>query len=120
LNVLIVDDNEDAADALSMLIEEVGHKTMVEYHPSQALRRAQHEHPDVCLLDIGLPDIDGYELARRLRTMLGPRVALFAITGYGLPRDREAAFAAGFDEHFTKPLELERLITLLAKLRPAT
>jgi predicted ATPase/signal transduction histidine kinase len=119
LNVLIVDDNVDAADALSMLIEEVGHKSMVEYHPSQALSRAQHEHPDVCLLDIGLPDIDGYELAQRLRTMLGPRVALIAVTGYGLPQDREAAFAAGFDEHFTKPLELGRLMALLATLQPA-
>ncbi len=120
LKVLIVDDNEDAAEVLCMLIEEMGHNTMVEHHPTHALRRAQHEPPDVCLLDIGLPDIDGYELARRLRTMLGSRVALIAVTGYGQPQDRETAFAAGFDDHFTKPLEIERLMTLLATLRPAT
>ncbi|WP_347557846.1 response regulator [Robbsia sp. KACC 23696] len=120
MKVLVVDDIEDAAEVLSMLVQELGHDTMVAYHPTPALSRVQHDLPDLCLLDIGLPDMDGYELARRVRTMLGSRVTLIAVTGYGLPWDREAAFAAGFDEHFTKPLDVERLIALIATLRPAS
>ena len=119
LRVLIVDDNEDAAEMLAMLVEALGHETMVEHHPLPALKRIEHERPDVCLLDIGLPDIDGYELARRIRAPLGDSVTLVAITGYGQPQDRQSAIAAGFDEHFTKPLDAERLAELISRLTHA-
>ena len=120
LRVFIVDDNEDAAEMLAMLVEALGHETMVENHPLRALERIERERPDVCLLDIGLPDVDGYELARRIKTMLGDSVTLLAITGYGQPQDRENALAAGFDEHFTKPLEGERLAELISRrMNPA-
>ncbi len=120
LRVLIVDDNEDAAEMLAMLIEALGHEAVVEHHPSLALRRIEHDRPDVCLLDIGLPDIDAYELARRIRVTLGDSVTLFAITGYGQPQDRQNAIAAGFDDHFTKPVEAQRFAGLISRLTHAT
>ena len=119
LRILIVDDNEDAAEMLAMLVEAMGHETMVEHHPLRALTRIEHERPDICLLDIGLPDVDGYELARRVRTMFGEAVTLFAVTGYGQPQDRERAIAAGFDDHFTKPLDGEQLARRISRLRHA-
>lgn len=116
LKVLIVDDNEDAGQMLAMLIEELGHDPVLERHPLHALRRLDKETPDVCLLDIGLPDMDGFELARRVRDRLGGKaMMLAAVTGYGQPQDREQAAQAGFDAHFSKPLEMEQLESFLAK-----
>ena len=108
------------AEMLAMLVEAMGHETMVEHHPLHALTRIERERPDVCLLDIGLPDVDGYELARRVRTMFDGAVTLFAVTGYGQPQNRERAIAAGFDEHFTKPLDGEQLAKRIASLRHAS
>ncbi len=117
LKVLIVDDNEDAAEMLAMLVEAQGHETMLEHHPLRAMERIARERPDVCLLDVGLPDMDGYELARAIRNRLGPaEVTLVAITGYGQPKDRDRALAAGFDEHFAKPVNSSKLVELLATL----
>lgn len=118
LRILVVDDNEDAATMLAMVVEAAGHEVSVENHARQALERARHFVPDVCLLDIGLPDIDGYELARQLRTKLGLRNAvLIAVTGYGQAQDRENSFAAGFDYHFTKPVDSAKLVTLLSEIK---
>jgi CheY-like chemotaxis protein len=113
--ILIVDDNVDAADTLAMLLEDAGHRTWVENHPSAALTRAAEVAPDTCLLDVGLPDIDGYELAQRLRQL--PQLSqslLIAVTGYGQANDRQRAKHAGFDHFFVKPLDIQALTEVLA------
>jgi len=115
LRILVVDDNEDAADALAMLLEVSGHEVMVEHSSRRALARAAEVHPDVCLLDIGLPDMDGTELARHLR--MRPETAdalLVAVTGYGQESDRARTREAGFDHHLVKPVDLDRLQAVLA------
>jgi len=115
LRILVVDDNEDAADTLAMLLEVSGHEVMVEHSSRRALARALDAKPDVCLLDIGLPDMDGTELARHLRTR--PETAdamLVAVTGYGQESDRARTREAGFDHHLVKPIDLDRLQAVLA------
>ena len=105
--VLIVDDNEDAADSLAMLLNLQGHETRVTHNGADALDCIDVFKPDVALLDIGLPGMDGYVLAQRLRAMpqlMGVR--LIALTGYGQADDRQRALSAGFDEHLTKPVDL--------------
>ena len=115
--LLVVDDNVDAAHLLAMLLESAGYEAIVEHNATSALNRAQLIMPDVCLLDIGLPDMDGTELARHLRTQ--PATAksiLIAITGYGREQDRKSAADAGFDHHFVKPVNMEQLLQLLSAL----
>jgi CheY-like chemotaxis protein len=120
LKVLVVDDNVDAAETLGLLLAAHGHEVVVEHEPLRALDRAKHSAPDVCLLDIGLPGIDGRELARRLRAQ--PETAgavLVAITGYGQQQDREQAFAAGFQHHLVKPVDFDALARLLDEVQAA-
>jgi signal transduction histidine kinase/ActR/RegA family two-component response regulator len=115
LRVMIVDDNEDAAATLSMLLEALGHQVLVEHHPLRALESAKDYIPDVFLLDIGLPEIDGYELACRLRMQSNVRIATFvAVTGYGQQSDRIRTQTAGFDYHLVKPLDIDQLAAILA------
>jgi signal transduction histidine kinase len=115
LLILIVDDNVDAAQTLAMVLEALGHRVMVEHSPRVALDRARTENPDVCLFDIGLPEIDGNELARLIRAQSETAAAtLIAVTGYGQDRDRTNSLAAGFDEHMVKPLDIDRLVAVLA------
>jgi len=119
LSILIVDDNEDAATMLAMLLEDSGHAVMTESDPIVALERAQATRPDVFLLDIGLPRMDGHELARRLRALPETRAAtLIALTGYGLAVDREKAAQAGFDHYMVKPPNPEVLERLLQSVAP--
>jgi signal transduction histidine kinase len=114
LAILIVDDNEDAARVLQDLLEIDGHRVEVALNGPAALRLAPVFQPDVCLLDIGLPGMDGYELAQRLRQQIQHKsLRLFAVTGYGQNEDRRRAAAHGFDEHFVKPLDIARLNALL-------
>lgn len=115
--VLVVDDNVDAADTLAAFFEALGHKAIVAYHAYKAIELAKSENPTVLILDIGLPDMDGYELAKTLRKL--PQTAdatLIALTGYGQKEDQERAFNAGFDYHFVKPLDFVRLSALLNKV----
>jgi signal transduction histidine kinase/ActR/RegA family two-component response regulator len=115
LQILLVDDNLDAAAMLGMILKAAGHAVTVEHTAQAALRRAVRRPFDICLLDIGLPDINGNELARRLRALPGMQHALLvAITGYGQPADRQQSQEAGFDHHFVKPVDSVRLIGLLA------
>ena len=116
LQLLIVDDNRDAADSLAMLCESEGHFTRRAYSSAEAIEAAAQLRPDVALLDIGLPDVDGYELARRLRPKDATTPVLIAITGYGQADDRLRAQSAGFDYHFVKPVNVEGLLTLLSSL----
>jgi signal transduction histidine kinase len=120
LRVLIVDDNHDAAQMLALFLEASGHAVAVEHNAHKALTRVQNEPPDACLLDIGLPEIDGNELARRLRgNPATARAKLIAITGYGQEHDRKNALAAGFDHHSVKPVDPGKLAALLADIPPA-
>ena len=113
--VLVVDDNLDAAQTLAALLHAGGHDVMVEASPHDALRAAAARPPEVFVLDIGLPGMDGYELARRLKETPAARGALFiALTGYGQPDDIALSRAAGFDHHFVKPLDGVRIMELLA------
>ncbi|MFN3791021.1 ATP-binding protein [Massilia sp.] len=115
LQVLVVDDNVDAAVTLSMVLEAAGHRTLVEHGALAALERARASAPQVCLLDIGLPEMDGKELARRLRADPATAGALLvAVTGYGQDSDRQQIMAAGFDHHLVKPVDMERLGAILA------
>lgn len=111
--VLVVDDNVDGADSIAMLLGMRGHPVHVAYNGQDALELAAAVHPDVVLLDIGLPSIDGYEVARRLRAAHGQHCVLAAITGYGTPADRARAFESGFDHHLLKPVEPEQLDAML-------
>jgi signal transduction histidine kinase/ActR/RegA family two-component response regulator len=120
LQVMVVDDNVDAAEMLAMFVETMGHDVHIEYDSLQALARLETVHPDVFLLDIGLPDLDGYELARRIRAL--PAVAnamLVAVTGYGDDHARMLATQAGFDHHFVKPLDTAQLVALLDEVSAA-
>jgi CheY-like chemotaxis protein len=106
LRILIVDDNVDAADSIAMLLGMEGHETRAVNTARAALLAVPDFRPEVVLLDIGLPEMDGYEVARRLRSQGGQhRMRLVAVTGYGQPADRRRAHAAGFDEHMVKPVE---------------
>ncbi len=101
-----MDDNVDAADSIAMLLNMEGHQTRAVNTARAALLAVPDFHPEVVLLDIGLPEMDGYEVARRLRAQNGhQRMRLVAVTGYGQPADRRRAHAAGFDEHMVKPVE---------------
>lgn len=115
-SVLIVDDNEDAAISLSMVLEMEGHRVHVAFDGTSGFEAARDHRPEVIILDIGLPDTNGYEVARRIRKEpWGMHVDLIALTGWGQEKDRQDAQAAGFDHHFTKPADLERLARLLNK-----
>lgn len=120
LKMLVVDDNVDAADLLAMFLETSGHEVVVQYSSTDALEKAAAEKYDVFLLDIGLPDMDGNELARRLRaSSQSAHATLIAVTGYGQEYDKESAIAAGFDYYFVKPANPKLLVELLAGINPA-
>jgi signal transduction histidine kinase len=115
--VLIIDDNVDAADSLALVLELDGHVTKTGYSAQEALEQAVAFEPDVILLDIGLPEMDGYEVARRLRALgRAEGVKLIALTGYGQVEDLRRAHEAGFDNHLVKPVDFESLTRCLAGL----
>jgi CheY-like chemotaxis protein len=111
--VLVVDDNADAAESLAMLLEVSGDAVRVAYDGEEALEVECDFHPDVILLDIGMPKLSGYEVARRVRETRGPGVLIVAITGWGQEDDRRRAQEAGFDHHFTKPVDYQALLDVI-------
>jgi CheY-like chemotaxis protein len=114
LRILVVDDNVDAAELLAMALVEHGHVVAVEHGSFAALERLKEFLPDACVLDIGMPNIDGNQLARELRRLPATQGALLvAITGYGTRHDRYTALAAGFDHYFVKPVDITTLLHLL-------
>lgn len=118
LDVLIVEDDEDAAELMRALFAAVGHRTRVARDGISGLAEVLSQPPDVAFIDIGLPRMDGYEVARTIRRSdQGGNVFLVALTGYGRPEDRARALAAGFDVHLVKPLEIHR-VTELMERRP--
>jgi PAS domain S-box-containing protein len=114
--ILVVDDNEDAANTLALLLRLAGHDVNTAHGGQAALTLAEALHPEFVLLDIGMPDLDGYEVARRLRaTDWGKSLRLIALTGWGQDDDKRRALAAGFDHHLTKPVDPRELDSLLSQ-----
>jgi len=119
-DVLIVDDNVDAADSLRTLFELSGHTARAVYRGVEALETLHEFRPDLVLLDIGLPDLDGYELARRIRQRFGAACpTLVAVSGWGQEEDKQRAMEAGIDAYFTKPLNPASLAKILVDANPA-
>jgi DNA-binding response OmpR family regulator len=113
--VLVVDDNADAADSLAMLLQVRGDEVRVAYDGEEALMAESEFQPQVVLLDIGMPKLSGYEVARRIRDARGSGVLIIAITGWGQDEDRQRAREAGFDHHFTKPVDFAALLEVIDK-----
>jgi two-component system, sensor histidine kinase len=125
--VVIADDNRDAADSLNLLLELAGYETFVAYNGQQTLELGARQRPAAFILDVGMPDMTGYEVARHIRQQAWGRPALLiAVTGWGQDDDKEKAKAAGFDHHFTKPVSPEQVeqalasFTLLGKVNHQT
>jgi CheY-like chemotaxis protein len=117
LKILVVDDNHDAADGLALMLKLMGHAALVAYDGPEALATAEREAPDAILLDIGLPTMNGYEVARHIREQpWGRQVKLVAQTGWGKEQDKLQAAEAGFDHHFIKPLDATQLGRLLTEI----
>ncbi|MGE5615351.1 MAG: ATP-binding protein [Bacillota bacterium] len=117
--ILVVDDNKDAADSLAFLLRTHGAETRVAYDGLEAVGAAIAFQPDIVLLDIGLPKLYGYDVARRVREARGKDVLLIAITGWGQEEDRRRAFESGFDHHLTKPVKFEALVRLIMSAQHA-
>lgn len=118
-HILVVDDNRDAADALAMLIKTFGYTTKAVYSGQDAIDHAVSFAPDMALIDIGMPGLDGYETVSRIRRQReNVHVILVAVTGRTGDEDKKRAFECGFDLHVPKPMSLEKLQELLALLDP--
>ncbi|MGH8288529.1 MAG: response regulator [Steroidobacteraceae bacterium] len=112
--LLVIDDNKDAAESMSMLLEMWGHEVAYAYDGPSALETAQQWQPEAVILDIGLPGMDGYQVAERLRSLpQGKQAILIAITGYGQEDDRRRSRRAGIDHHLVKPVAPDTLRTLI-------
>lgn len=115
LRILIVDDHPDTADVVGMLLEALGHETTLARTGLAALEAVERFRPDLVILDIGLPDLSGYDVARAIRARpLGALIHLVAATGWGTAEDRVRALAAGFNQHQLKPLDLPKLQAMIA------
>ncbi len=115
--ILLVDDNRDAADSLAMLLQSDGHDTHVAYDGATALERVESLQPEVILLDIGLPALNGYEVCQQIRARSSSRQAVvIAITGWGQESDRRKSRDAGFDAHLVKPVAYSELVTLVGQI----
>jgi CheY-like chemotaxis protein len=115
--ILVVDDNLDAGSALAELLKVLGHEAYLAHDGADALRKAARLNPEIALIDIGLPEMDGYELAARLRQQSAPGHAplMVAVTGYGMESDRERSARAGFSAHLVKPLDLATIERLFSE-----
>ena len=116
--VLVVDDNADAADSLAMLLTAQGDAVRIAYDGEEAVDAEAEFQPQVVLLDIGLPGLSGYDVARRIRARRGDGVLIVAITGWGQDEDRRRSREAGFDHHFTKPVDIGQLLQVIEAERP--
>jgi len=118
--VLVVDDNRDAADALALLLQHNGHETFVAYDGAEAFAAADQYRPDVMLLDIGLPGMNGHDVCRQMRQQpWGKRIRMIALTGWGQEDDRQKSREAGFDGHLVKPVEIAAVLQQFQRA-PAT
>lgn len=117
--ILLIEDGADNRESLEALLELFGHRVDCACDGDEGIERALALRPEVALVDIGLPRVDGYEVARRLRSALGSQIYLVAVTGYGQPEDRARALATGFDAHVSKPIDPDAIARLLAQIPPA-
>lgn len=118
LRVVVVDDNVDSAEAMSLLVRHYGHDVQVAHDGEHALRVAEKHRPHVVLLDIGLPRVDGYEVARRLRTQpWAAAMSIVAVSGWARDSDRQRSLEAGFDRYLVKPADPDQLLKLLADIQ---
>ena len=117
--VLVIDDNVDATDTMVAMIELLGHAAQGAYSGDAGLAAAEHFRPDVVLLDLNMPGLDGFAVVRRLRARFGDAITIAAVTGYGREGDQRATLETGFDAHLTKPVGPEQLDAVLARPRPA-
>ena len=118
MKIVIADDNRDSADSMAMLLEAGGHEVHVAYDGAEAVAAADKTRPDVILLDIGMPKMDGFECARAIRSQpWAAGTLLIALTGWGQEEDKRRAVEAGFDRHLTKPVDP---VTLEAVLQVAS
>ena len=113
--ILVVDDNEDAGELLGEIARMRGHHVTVVQHPARALEVVADFDPEIAVLDIGLPDMDGYQLAARVRALV-PKCRLVALTGYGQHSDRARTREAGFMDHLVKPVRVEQLLAVIEKV----
>jgi CheY-like chemotaxis protein len=119
LRILVADDHRDTVLTLMVLLREIGYEIRGVYDGAQVLEAVGEFEPDVVLLDIGMPNVDGYEAARVIRVRYGDEYpVLIAITAYAKPTDKMLAKMAGFDHHFGKPIHPDVLINLIATIRP--
>jgi CheY-like chemotaxis protein len=117
--ILVADDNRDAADTLSMILELDGHEVRTAYDGIEALEMAEQFAPQMALLDIGMPGLNGYQTARRIREQSwGSSVLLVALTGWGQEQDRRQATEAGFDCHLVKPADPQKIGALIEQIKP--
>ena len=115
--VLVVDDNADSADTLAMLLQIGGNETRTAHDGLAAVAAAEAFRPEVALLDIGLPVLNGWDTARRIREQpWGKKMILVALTGWGQEEDRRKSKEAGFDHHLVKPVDIDALMKMLAAL----
>jgi DNA-binding response OmpR family regulator len=111
--ILVVDDNEDVANCVAEVLRLMGHEARVAYNGRSALDAASQAPPEVMLLDIVMPGMSGFEVARQIRLQHGPSVLLIAVTAFGQEADRQMSRDAGFDQHLVKPLDMQLLKRLL-------
>jgi CheY-like chemotaxis protein len=116
--LLIIEDDKDTAESMARAFELFGHEVQVAHNGHQAIELARHHRPRYVLLDLGLPGLDGYEVATRLRQECAEPLVIIAITGYGQQTDRERSRLAGIDHHFLKPTDLFALQALLSHSPP--
>ena len=113
--ILVADDNRDAADSLAVMLKVIGHEVRTAYDGQQAIDMAEAFRPALALLDIGMPRLNGYDTARRIREQpFGRDMVLIALTGWGQPEDKQRSQLAGFDHHLVKPVDPSALDRLLA------
>jgi two-component system CheB/CheR fusion protein len=120
LRILVVDDNAQSTDAMAMLMETLGHTVRTAYNGPEALQVAEEFMPEIVFLDIGLPLMDGYEVAKRLRARFGSGMSLIALTGYAPQQDRQQPDPVDFDQYILKPVSLDKLMSLLVARITAT
>jgi len=116
--VVIIEDNADIRDGLQLFLEQCGHHVDVAEDGYAGIQRVLETRPEIVLVDIGLPGLDGYEVARTIRAALGEHVFLVAFTGYGQEDDRRRALGAGFNAHLTKPVAFEAIELLVQRFCP--
>lgn len=110
MRILLVDDNEDSCDAMAEILGLLGHQILISRDGLSGVEKASSWHPDLVFLDIGLPDIDGYEVARRIRKdLVWGSMKIIALTGYGYDADKALAMSSGFDAHILKPPDISQI-----------